>query len=111
MRRLVPLLLTVFASACTGGGAASDSTFQLLSISLQEGSICQLNRPLRLTFDADIDFASVDLNTVHVARISGGPATGTFFLDGPRTIVFQPTCPTLPDDSDAGLLPGGIPYR
>src|SRR6185503_13503482 len=55
-------------------------------------------------------FTTVSLNTIEIRPDVGVPATGTFSLRDPRTVAFQPTCPTLDDLSDAGLIPGGVPY-
>src|SRR5262249_45558286 len=38
------------------------------------------------------------------------PATGDFRLLDDHTVLFQPTCPTKDDLSDAGLQPGGVSY-
>ncbi len=96
---------------CAGGGSGANAPFDLVEVSVQDGGVWQINRPIRLTFGGDVDFASVSLNTIHVARDGGAPATGEFSLEGSRTVVFQPTCPALDDYSDAGLAPGGVLYR
>jgi len=104
---------------CTGGGSSSGggagggtstSNFEVQSISVVSGAIWEVNRPIDITFTQDLDFTTVSLNTISISSLSGLPATGTFTLLGPRTVRFQPTCPTQADSSDAGLVPGSQPY-
>src|SRR5262249_32171096 len=49
-------------------------------------------------------------NTINIRSTDDVPATGTFVLRDPTTVVFQPSCPTRDDLSDAGLLPNGVTY-
>lgn len=72
------------------------------------GQVWEVNRALRITFNRDVDFSSVNFNTVSLRDHSGFVATGVFRQDpsAMETIVFQPTCPTREDFSDAGLQPG-----
>jgi hypothetical protein len=128
LRRLALSNLVLFLAACSsqGGGGGSGSTtsnFELIAINLDQAAVWHINRPIEMTFNEDVEFGSVSLNTVSVQTLGGKPATGTFFqkgvdMDGDgfeesidlRTIVFQPTCPTLADFSDSGLAPGGVAY-
>ena len=119
------IALTSFALALAGcgsgggnGGAGSSSSFRIDSVSILAGSTWQINREIEVRFSRDVDFSTVNLNTIQVAQLSGAPAAGEFRVgtanDGsldPSRIIFAPRCPTLSDYSDAGLLPGGIPYR
>jgi len=82
----------------------------LEAVSVSGNGPWQLNRPMLFTFSADVDFSTVNMNTIHIGQTAGGPALGEFVLVDPRTVKFQPRCPTLPDYSDAGLLPGGVSY-
>lgn len=110
---------TVFAS-CSGGGSSSSSSsssaFEVSNVSVQNGSTWQINRAIEVTFTQPVDFSTVNLNTINIAKLGSGPATGEFSFKvqngvvDTKTIVFQPACPTLGDYSDAGLLPGGISY-
>ncbi len=97
---------------------------QVTGLSIANGAIWQINREIEFTFDRDVDFSTVSLNTISIRTPSGTPASGTFFFrqldtdfdglpdtDDPRTVVFQPRCPTLDDLSDAGLKPGGVAYE
>lgn len=118
------LLLVASCSGSGGSGASgTGSNFQLTQISVIEGAIWEINRPIEFTFNMDVDPASVGMNTLNIATLTGSPTTGTFFFkavdldnDGTKEsvdqkiVVFQPTCPTLNDLSDAGLQPGSTPY-
>ncbi len=119
------LLGAVSLAACSGGsgGGGGISGFQLTSMSVQSGAVWQINREIEFQFSDPIDFSTVNLNTISIRTSSGDPASGTFSvkmldLDGdgreetpdPATIVFQPTCPTKSDLSDAGLKIGGVVY-
>src|SRR6185436_15188811 len=84
--------------------------FALASTTVIDGAIWKANLEMVFTFNEDVDFTTVSLNTIEIRPDVGVPATGTFSLRDPRTIAFQPTCPTLDDLSDAGLIPGGVPY-
>ena len=86
--------------------------FDLLRISVPEGSVWKINRPMEFTFSQEVDFNSVSLNTIDIQSLGGMPATGTFYLKegNARKVVFQPTCPVESDLSDAGLQGGGIVY-
>jgi hypothetical protein len=114
-------VLALFGASCGGGGSA-ESSFELLDANVKSGTVWQINRPIVLRFNRDLDFASVNLNTIGITQEGGGPASGEFsmgpapgstpgaFVADPRTIVFQPACPKLDDFSDAGFLPGGAHY-
>ncbi len=123
------LLGSGFVLGCSSGGGGGNSnaglstTFRLMNISVAENSVWQINRPIEFTFSMPVDFQSVSSNTINIQKSDGAPATGSFYLkpvdmdgDGifetvdPKTVVFQPNCPTAADLSDAGLLPGGYFY-
>lgn len=111
--------------ACTGGssGGGGITGFQLTSMSVQSGAVWQINREIEFQFSDPIDFSTVNLNTISIRTPAGDPASGTFSvkmldLDGdgrketpdPETILFQPTCPTKSDLSDAGFKIGNVVY-
>lgn len=108
-------VLAILAMAGCGGGGSSSSgaggSFTLESTSLIDGATWEINRPIEFTFSEDVDFSSVNQNSISIRRVGGAPATGTYTLVDPRTVAFRPACPTLADYSDAGLLPGGITYE
>jgi hypothetical protein len=105
-------------TACSGGSSSSDSDFALLSTNVADNVTWQINRPMWFTFNRPVDFSSVNLNSISIARVLGGSASGDFQMGtlagtstpDPNTVVFQPHCPTVSDYSDAGLLPGGVSY-
>ncbi|MDP6370620.1 MAG: hypothetical protein QF615_13505, partial [Planctomycetota bacterium] len=115
---LLPSLLLAFvAGACSSGvdptdtGSGSGSTFAILDISVTQGEVWKINRPIDITFSLPYDFSTVSLNTVNILTETGAPALGSFLQVDTRTLRFQPTCPTLSDYSDAGFSPGGLRYR
>ncbi|MFT5050405.1 MAG: hypothetical protein ACI8QZ_001807 [Chlamydiales bacterium] len=103
---------------CSGGsGTGGGTDFQIVEISVQPNQEWQINRPIEVGFSADVDFSTVNLNTIRIGDTAGRSATGLFTLalnaDGStdtKRVRFQPACPTLSDNSDAGLLPGGVIY-
>ena len=107
------LLVLLSLSGCGGGGGGSTqgtTSFQLDSSSVRDGAIWEINREIVLSFSEPIDFASVSANTINLRSSDDVPATGVFKLRDANTVVFQPTCPTREDFSDAGLQPGGVTY-
>ena len=119
-------LSALFVAGCGGGGGGGGgtapgsqvSTFEIETISVQENDTWQINRPIEFTFSKPVDFSTVNLNTIRFQDAGGLPASGEFFLKetadpdmAGRVVVFQPTCPTLDDFSDAGFQPGGVGYQ
>jgi hypothetical protein len=106
------------------GPGTSAQGFQLTRMSIAEGAIWEINRPIEFKFNDEVDFKTVGANTISVTSSRGAPATGQYYYkridtdgDGAldttdeTTIVFQPNCPVRPDLSDAGLRFGGVDYR
>lgn len=134
LRRLSHCLPLGLMIACSGGGGSSGSTqgpadplpavdFQVVSISLENGTLLPLNRPVLVRFNHEVDFASVSNTSIEIRNAQGVAAVGSFApllldtdADGrpdasdPMTVQWQPACPTLPDYSDAGLSNLGEPY-
>src|SRR5258705_1888400 len=111
--RNVALLAGLAAFMQLGACSSSSGTgtsMALLSVSVAGNSSWQLNRPILFEFSADGDPASVNMNAIHIGQTAGGVALGEFSMRNTRTVMFQPRCPTLPDNSDAGLIPGGVSY-
>ncbi|TAJ13798.1 MAG: hypothetical protein EPO68_12985, partial [Planctomycetota bacterium] len=109
------LLAASGLASCSGGGGGSSGPagqggFQITDITVADGSIWKINRPISFTFNVPLDFGTVNLNTINITDSSGLPVTGEFTLDAPTVVTFQPTCPTKPDLSDAGFQPGGVSY-
>lgn len=121
-------LLFGLAACGSGSDVVNDATqnggtpFELVSfagspqeVALSNGSIWQINRPIRMRFSQEVDFSTVNTSSIRVSKTTGEQAVGEFRLeedaDGLETIVtFQPRCPTLSDLSDAGLEFGGVSY-
>ena len=94
-----------------GSGGSGTSSFTVQSVSVTNGQVWQINRPIDVTFSKAVDFATVGLNTIAISTPSGLSATGVFSATSdPRRVRFQPACPTQSDNSDAGLVPGGTTY-
>jgi hypothetical protein len=107
------LLALLSVAACGGGGGGSNAgttSFQLLSSSVRDGAVWEINREIVLAFSEEVDFGTVSANTINIRSSDDAPATGVFKLRDTHTVVFQPTCPTQDDYSDAGLQPGGVVY-
>ncbi|MEE8468432.1 MAG: hypothetical protein V3T22_08255, partial [Planctomycetota bacterium] len=111
--RLV-LLALLPTLACSGGSSTGNSSsgFKITDISVKSGQEWKINRPIDITFNRDVEFATVSLNTIRVSDEQGNSATGFFSRPpgangepNPRRVRFQPTCPTREDNSDAGLRP------
>jgi hypothetical protein len=109
--------------ACSGGSSSSGSsggatgTLSITDISVTPNSQWQINRPIAVTFNGEIDFATVSLNTLQVFEQGGVPVVGEFSFaqdaqgNQLRNVVqFQPRCPQNADLSDSGFLPGGRQY-
>jgi len=107
-------ILSALVAGCGGGGGGGggggSSSFQVNGLSIQNGSVWEINREIVITFTEPVDFTTVSANTINIRSSADVPATGVFTLRDPVTVVFQPTCPTLDDYSDAGLQPGGVTY-
>jgi hypothetical protein len=102
-------------AACGGGGGGSSGLagqggFQITKISVENGAVWKINRPISFTFNLPLDFSTVNLLTLNITDASGLPVTGEFTLDAPTVVTFQPTCPKKSDLSDAGFQPGGVSY-
>jgi len=104
-------------SACGGGGSGGggsgsggSASFRFVESNLNQNQTWQINRAMTFEFSKPVDFGSVNLNTISVSQVGGAPASGSFSLSDPNTVVFQPTCPTEDNFTDAGLQPGGLRY-
>ncbi len=119
---ILALGLLVGVTACGGGGGsatgdagAGGGPFKVLSISVGDGEVFEINRAIEIAFNKAVDFDTVNLNTIAIDAMglqaqAIAPASGEFFMKTPKVVVFQPTCPLAPDYSDAGLQPGGVMY-
>lgn len=115
----ITLGCALMLSACSGGsgGVSTPTTnnstkIRVTGINVLNGQEWQINRALDIQFSRDVDFSTVNFNTINLMDSQGVSATGVFShpLDSQgnlnrRMIRFQPNCPTQADFSDAGLLP------
>ncbi len=98
---------------CSGGGNLQDAApdgqdveFAVLSTSVGNGDTWKLNRPIFVEFTEDVDFSTVSSSTIQIIDAQGVSAIGSFSLVNPRTVRFQPNCPTNNTNSDGGFLQG-----
>jgi hypothetical protein len=98
-RASVVVSLTLLWS-CSGGGGGGGGTvnpasgpFQLVSVGVSDGATWELNRSIRLEFSRAVDPSVLGSSSLSLLDASGLPAGGAFVLDGPSSIVFEPSCP------------------
>ena len=117
--QLGALALAAALGACSGSSSSdgASGTLSITDISIPPGAQWQINRPIAVTFGAEVDFSTVSLNTLQVFEQGGVPVVGEFAfgLDAQgnqrrNVIEFQPRCPQNADLSDSGFLPGGRAY-
>ena len=82
------LALPLIAAGCggsvtgSGNGNGSNSTgangFTVVSVSVAQSQIWQINRAIDIRFTRAVDFSTVGLNTISIATPSGLSATGSF---------------------------------
>jgi len=106
------------AGGCSSGSGASSSgsdvQFAIESISVLQGQEWKINRPIDIRFSKEVDFSTVNMNTIRISDTLGNAATGVFSqpkkpatdIVDKNVVRFQPNCPTEDDFSDAGFLPG-----
>jgi hypothetical protein len=70
------------------------------------GATWRLNREILVEFTSDVDFSTVSHSTLQIVDNYGVAAIGTYSLAGPRTVRFQPRCPTNETHTDGGLAQG-----
>ena len=75
-----PAVLLALLAACSGGGGGAGTIggggFELTSLNLNNGAVWQINRRIEFTFNDEVDFSSVSLNTISIRTPAGKPATG-----------------------------------
>jgi len=106
--------LAILLSACSsdGGGVegpqgpSTTNEFAVDASNVIDGSTWQLNRPIQVTFNKDVDFTTVSQTTIQIVDGQGVPAVGAFSRVNARTIRFQPRCPTNATNTNGGLLQG-----
>lgn len=94
------------SSAGPGTPGPPSGSFAIVTANVVDGSVWQLNRPIDLTFNQDVDFSTVSPSTIQIVDTQGRPAVGTFTQRTSTIVRFQPRCPTNDDNSNGGLAKG-----
>ncbi len=102
---------TLLVAACgsSDGTTVSGTTdpvsnqFAVVGTSVLHGAVWQLNRPIDIEFNRDVDFATVSSSTIQIIDNQGGPAVGTFTAITSKIVRFQPRCPTDDLNSNGGF--------
>jgi len=108
--------LAEFLAGCGGSSSAVEAqatSLRLDQVSVTDGTVWKINRPIRFTFSEPVDFDTVNSNTIQIRNPGGLSAVGEYggVPGEPQVVVFQPACPTRDDFADAGLAPGGVLYE
>ena len=77
---------------------------RVIEIQPRPGQASYLNEPLVITFDADLDLASVTSRSARIVH-DGEERRGTWEADGPH-LTWRPLPLTSPDLGDGSLVPG-----
>jgi hypothetical protein len=112
----------VLAGCSGGGGGGSGSAFEITSISVPEGATWKINKRIEVGFSDEVNLQTVIAGSTIQLTSTGGSGASAFYAVGYKTdlgtgavdktrLVIQPFCPLEDDLSDAGLLPGGVPYK
>ena len=90
---IVPSVLSACGGTTSLGLGPAATSFEVLSFSVAPGERIPLNRPLEVTFSADVDLATVSPSTLRIRAVrskglggeSGGgePAAGSQMRDRP----------------------------
>lgn len=102
---LAALALLFGASAPSASVPSTATAFDLVSSNVADQSTWLLNHRMEFTFSADVDFSTVNADTIRITDSQGVPAVGEYGLRGARTVLFQPACPTETSLSNSGLQP------
>jgi len=102
---IVALSLSLL-SGC-GGSNNTSVGMRLTDVNLPAGATWQINREVEFKFSAEVDFETVNPNTIEIRQHNGVGAVGEFSMDPsePNIVKWQPACPREADYSDAGLQP------
>ncbi len=85
-------LLMSGCSGGSGGSTAASATFEVVSINVINSQEWQINRAIDILFNQDVDFATVNSNTINIADDQGRGATG---------VILQRLGPTPPTAAEA----------
>jgi hypothetical protein len=99
-------LLALLSSRFVPFQSPPAASFDLTSSNVADDSTWPLNGRMEFAFSADVDFSTVNGDTIQIADSNGVAAVGDFSLSDPHTVAFQPACPTQGGFANAGLQPG-----
>ncbi|MFN0207533.1 MAG: hypothetical protein ACKVS6_14600 [Planctomycetota bacterium] len=116
---LATLVFGITLTGCGGGGGGSslfndndgtaDGDFVVEAIVPQQGQIWEVNRPITITFSDPVKFDTISPASIAIFQQGTNVAAlGLFSLQNPRTVVYQPACPT--SSAPPGLTPNGATY-
>lgn len=101
-----------------GDPVNSGGSFIVEGSNVLDGTVWQLNRPIRLTFNHRLDVSSINFGSIQIRALDPlevtAPITGTFEIEagsGGRSVLFRPTCPTNDLLTDGAFRPGGYEYE
>ena len=117
---IVLSVLLLAPAGCRGGGGSSGGpgNLNLLATNVTPGQVWPINLPIVFQFDRPVDPNSVSLQTITFVPVPSAalgaqttipPVQGSFSLDpksGGTAVLFQPLCPTDPQNQNGGLIPG-----
>jgi hypothetical protein len=92
-----------------GGNGQPSGDFVVESVLPQQGQVWEVNRPITITFSHAVNFNTISPASIAIFQQGTNTAAlGTFSLQNPKTVLFQPACPT--STTPAGLQPNGAVY-
>lgn len=115
---LAALATVASCGATDDGDEAATGIFYVEGTNVLPDAVWELNRPIRLEFNHAVDPASISFGSIQIRSLQPSlvsqPVTGAFEFEpgsGNRVIVFRPTCPTNPANSNGAFVGGGIRYE
>lgn len=122
--RVSVLFLGLCLVSCnSGGGGGGGGGFQIISSSVEEGAVWEINRPIEFLFSERVQLDSANLTTISIrplaplvagagAATTPSPVIGAFSLKSLATtdpnynkiVVFQPACPPVTTSTGAANI-------
>lgn len=107
-----------FVLDANGDPVNSGGSFIVEGSNVLDGTVWQLNRPIRLTFNHRVDPSSINFGSIQLRPLDVQdlvtPITGSFEIEAGsqgRSVLFRPTCPTNDLLTDGAFRPGGFTYE
>lgn len=107
-----------FVLNANGDPVNAGGSFIVEGSNVLDGTVWQLNRPIRLTFNHRIDSSSLNFGSIQIRALDqqtvSAPITGSFEIEAGsqgRSVLFRPTCPTNDLLTDGAFRPGGYSYE